>query len=179
MQELLSDLEPRQEFENIIIFNELDEVNEVIFFNKGSVDIGFEINHFKKFVLRLSKDIIIGAFNVCFNKRTKFIYMAKTYCHGYSIRRSNWKYLIENDEHRTIAGYLKQSVKNYYDKNILNIMKSEKKKAIKKWQSRADYQCMIAVRDNSDFHESSCSSCSEMDEDEIAESILNINAKLD
>ena len=64
----------------MIIFNELDEVNEVIFFNTGSVDIGFEINHFKQFVLRLSKDIIIGAFNLSFNKRTKFIYKAKNYC---------------------------------------------------------------------------------------------------
>ena len=47
-----------------------------------------------------------------------------------------------------IAGYLKRSVKAYYDKNIYNIMKEEKMKAVKKWQGRADYQCMIAVRDN-------------------------------
>jgi len=153
MQELLSILEPRQEFENVIIYNELDEVNEVIFFNKGSVDIGFEINRFKKFVIRLSKDIIVGAFNISFNKRTKFIYLAKTYCNGYSIRRSNWKNLIDDEDHKIIAGHLKNSVRKYYEKNILNIMKQEKEKVIQKWYKRADYHCMIAVRDNSHMHE--------------------------
>jgi hypothetical protein len=55
---------------------------------------------------------------------------------------------MEEEDHLLIAGYLKRSVKAYYDKNIYNIMKEEKMKAVKKWQGRADYQCMIAVRDN-------------------------------
>ena len=109
----------------MIILDELDEVNEVLFFHAGAVDIGFEINHFKQFVLRLSKDIIIGAYNLSFNKRTRFIYKSKSYCSGFSIRRSNWKHLMEEEDHLLIAGYLKQSVKAYYDKNIYNIMKEE------------------------------------------------------
>jgi hypothetical protein len=64
MQDLLSILEPRQEFNEGIVLNELDEVNEVIFFNKGSVDIGFDINRNKYFVLRLTKGVIIGAYNM-------------------------------------------------------------------------------------------------------------------
>jgi len=45
-------------------------------------------------VLRLQKDIIVGAYNMSVSKRTKYIYMAKTYCSGYSIRRYNWVRLI-------------------------------------------------------------------------------------
>ena len=52
MMGLLSVLEPRKEFANIIIYNELDEVNEVIFFNKGDYDVGFEINRERYYVIR-------------------------------------------------------------------------------------------------------------------------------
>lgn len=91
---LLQNLEPRQEFENNTIYEELDEVNEIIFFDKGTVDIGFEINHKKHYVLRLGKNIAVGAYNMSMGRRTKFIYLAKTYCSGYSIRRSNWIKII-------------------------------------------------------------------------------------
>ena len=42
--DLLRVLEPRKEEFNVTIYNELDEVNEVIFFSKGEYDVGFEIN---------------------------------------------------------------------------------------------------------------------------------------
>lgn len=90
MLELLQNMEPRQEFADNIIYKELDEVNEILFFDRGSVDIGFEINHVRHMVLRLSKEIVVGAYNMSMKKRTYFIYMASTYCSGYSIRRSNW-----------------------------------------------------------------------------------------
>lgn len=44
MFDLLQVLEPRVQQRNEIIFQELEEVNEVIFFTSGSIDIGFEIN---------------------------------------------------------------------------------------------------------------------------------------
>jgi hypothetical protein len=100
---LLQNLEPRQEFENNIIYEELDEVNEIIFFVKGTVDIGFEINHKKHYVLRLCKNIAVGAYNMSMGRRTKFIYLAKTYCSGYSIRRSNWIKIIQEDDFRNLT----------------------------------------------------------------------------
>ena len=39
--------------QNVIIQDELDEVNEVIFFEKGAIDIGFDINRKKNYVLRI------------------------------------------------------------------------------------------------------------------------------
>ena len=44
MMSLLSVLEPRKQEKDVIMYNELDEVNEVIFFIKGEYDVGFEIN---------------------------------------------------------------------------------------------------------------------------------------
>jgi hypothetical protein len=54
----------------------LDEVNEILFFDRGTIDVGFEINHVKHMVLRLSKNIAVGAYNMSMRKRTYFIYMA-------------------------------------------------------------------------------------------------------
>ena len=52
MMSLLSVLEPRKEERNVIMYNELDEVNEVIFFTKGDYDVGFEINRERNYVIR-------------------------------------------------------------------------------------------------------------------------------
>ena len=52
MLEILTHLEPRQELPGTIILNELDEVNDVLFFTTGQCDIGFEINRVQDYVLR-------------------------------------------------------------------------------------------------------------------------------
>jgi hypothetical protein len=44
MNDILVNLEPRQELAETVIFGELDEINEVIFFIRGQVDVGFEFN---------------------------------------------------------------------------------------------------------------------------------------
>ena len=44
MNELLINLEPRQFQKGKIIINELDEFTEVLFFNKGQIAIGFNLN---------------------------------------------------------------------------------------------------------------------------------------
>ena len=52
MINILTCLEPRFEEKGTILYNELEEMNEVIFFSKGKVDIGYEFNYKKKFVIR-------------------------------------------------------------------------------------------------------------------------------
>jgi len=127
-----------------------------MFFDKGVVDIGFEINHKKQYVLRLSKNIAVGAYNMSMGKRTKFIYFAKTYCSGYSIRRFNWMKIIQEDEFKSLTRCLVQSFKEYYDKTILVTMTEEKEKAVQKWQKRKDFQSILAVRDVDNEY---CDSC--------------------
>jgi len=49
MNDFLTSLEPRSELAGKIIFNELDDFTEVLFFNVGAIAIGFNINHKTKF----------------------------------------------------------------------------------------------------------------------------------
>ena len=77
-----------------IIYYELDEVNEIIFVEEGKYDVGYEINKVKKFKLRLTKNSVIGAFNVLFDRRQNFIYRAYTDCKGYFIRKIGWKKIL-------------------------------------------------------------------------------------
>jgi len=70
MESLLNCLEPRREERYVVLFDELEEVNEVMFFEVGVVDVGFDLNRKKSFVLRMEKDILIGGYNVTFDKRT-------------------------------------------------------------------------------------------------------------
>ena len=41
---LFRNLEPRFEEKDEILYNELDEVNEIFFMERGMVNIGFELN---------------------------------------------------------------------------------------------------------------------------------------
>ena len=117
-----------------------------MFFDKGTVDIGFEINHVKKMVLRLSKDIVVGAYNMSMGKRTKFIYKASSYCSGYSIRRSNWVKIVQEEDYMNLTRNLVQSFKKYYMKAIFSVMKVEKENAIRKWETRKDFTELLATR---------------------------------
>jgi hypothetical protein len=44
MMDMMQHLEPRFEQKNTILIDELDEVNEILFFPEGQYEIGFEIN---------------------------------------------------------------------------------------------------------------------------------------
>ena len=103
---LLSSLEPRHEHPNVIIFDELDEVNEAIFFNKGCLDLGFEINRVKHYVVRIKDDLLIGAYNLSTNRRTKYIYKTNSFCTGFFIRREKWWEILNNEEHKEISSTL-------------------------------------------------------------------------
>lgn len=59
---------------------ELDNVNEVLFFHKGSIDIGYEINKKKIYKLRFKEPNVLGAFAVTFNRKAMFIIKAYSEC---------------------------------------------------------------------------------------------------
>ena len=69
MIDILGKLEPRKFAARETIYYELDEVNEIIFIETGEYNIGYEVNKIEKFKMRLGPNTVIGAFNICFNKR--------------------------------------------------------------------------------------------------------------
>lgn len=145
MLQLLQNLEPRHEEPYTILFEELEEIREVIFIEKGECDIGYEINKKKKFVIRYSESTVIGGYNCTFNKRAIFIYRTKTLCEGYSVRKERWTELIDEDEFPNIAKTLKRNVESDYIKNIKDKVLQCKKKHIAKYHKRADYQQMLTI----------------------------------
>ena len=51
MCEVIQHLEPFLEQKHVIIANELDEFNEIIFINSGKVAVGYEINKQKRYCI--------------------------------------------------------------------------------------------------------------------------------
>lgn len=85
--------------EDIVIYKELDEITEVIFFVNGQFDIGFEVNGQVTYVLRYQNSTLynvksygeaIGEYGCTFNKNSRFIYKTTFLCSGYFIRKKYW-----------------------------------------------------------------------------------------
>lgn len=87
MMAILLKLEPRFCKADTILFYELQEIQEVLFVQKGFIEVGFEINRQKKFVIRFANKVIIGAYNCSVNKKTLFVYKCKTDVQGYMLRK--------------------------------------------------------------------------------------------
>jgi len=64
---ILTSLVPRIEGAGTILLNELDHITEVLFFCKGQVDIGFELNRKRIYKIRRIDNVIIGDQGCCFN----------------------------------------------------------------------------------------------------------------
>ena len=78
MMDILFSLEPRIELANKILFDELEEMNEVLFIDNGVFEIGYDFNGEKKFPIRYKNTTVIGAYGLTFNKRSQFIYRTVT-----------------------------------------------------------------------------------------------------
>ena len=107
---ILRNLECRREDRFVVLYNELDEMNEILFFEIGMFEIGYEINRFTRYVLRFKNSAqranIIGAYGATFNKRSTFKYRTITECKGFFIRKLKWQEIIEDNVE--IAVLLKQ-----------------------------------------------------------------------
>lgn len=86
--------------EGTILFEELGEINEIIFFRDGILEVGYDINKIRKYVYRYESKYVIGAkvftYNCTFNERSLFVYRCKTNCKGYYIRKNVWKQLLDS-----------------------------------------------------------------------------------
>lgn len=104
----MTHLEPRIAYNQEVIFLELDDVNEIIFFQKGGIDIGYEINKKKLYKLRIRKDLVVGSFYVTFDRRAMFSVKASQESIGLQIRKSNWANILS--EFPDLAKTLKSKI---------------------------------------------------------------------
>lgn len=96
---LLTKLEPRFERRRTVIYDELEDVDDVLFITKGHLVIGYEINKVKKYTLIMKDKAIVGAHDVTYGKKSQFVYTALTDIEGFFIRVQNWHTILrENPE---------------------------------------------------------------------------------
>lgn len=140
MVDVLSSLEPRVEEQNTILFDELEEISEVLFIHDGTYEIGFEINYQTKFVLRYKNSNTIGAYGITFDQRSEFIYKTSTRCKGYFIRKKAWKDILKNNEQCTDE--IKGQILKNHEIGVRKKMYLAKIRETRKFKSRADIDAM-------------------------------------
>ena len=112
MMSLLETLEPRQEEAGTIIFDELEDLQEIIFHEKGLIDIGFIVDRNAHYVIRMYKGTIIGGYNCTESIKTSFRLICKSKIEGYMVRKETWMELL--DDFEEIAVMLKKNAKQKY-----------------------------------------------------------------
>ena len=69
----------------------METVGSILFLSNASIDLGYEINRVKKFVVRLKGNIMIGGYELSFNQRAQMIYKSSANCsQSLFIRKKNW-----------------------------------------------------------------------------------------
>jgi len=144
MIDVLSRLEPISFPAKHYIYNELDDVNEVIFIESGMYDIGYEINKKTIHKLRFPHKTVIGAFEVCFDKRVLFIYKTFQECKGYLIRKKQFRELEK--EHPELYDGMKKKAMFTYIQKIRRPLLEFKEEDIEFYDRRADYKQVLALR---------------------------------
>lgn len=116
MMSLLELLEPRQEEAGAILFDELEDLQEIIFHEKGLIDFGYLVDRKARYVLRMSKGTIIGGYHCTESVKTSFRLKCKSRLEGYMIRKEAWMELLEDFDE--IAEMMKNNAKKMYYKKI-------------------------------------------------------------
>lgn len=90
MIDLLDSLEYRAYQPGVLLANELDECEEVLFVQQGKYNIGYQINNKVYYRKQLGKYSIMGGFQIMFNQRFQFLYKCCSLIKGLSIRKERF-----------------------------------------------------------------------------------------
>lgn len=118
------------------MFDELQDVNEVLFFTEGICEVGYELNGIVRIVVKLKRPNGLGSYGATFNKRSQFVYRTQTQCTGYFIRKVNWKKIL--DENSFVSNELKSQILRIYETRFRGKINLAKKLEIRKLRKRAD-----------------------------------------
>ena len=127
MIEIISKLEPIEYEAKQTIFDELEEVNEIVFLIDVAFQVGFTINNKKYFRMEI-KNKGIGVFYCTFNKKSTYVFRTKQACEvAYFVRKKNWSKIINSEDTAELCGIIKQKIKKKYVSMFetnLNILKN-------------------------------------------------------
>lgn len=98
MLEIMKALLPRRYFDGDIIYEELQEVLEMTFVQRGKYHVGYEINKKRKYVVSQAEGRVIGEYNVLFMQPSMHIYKCVEEIFGYALSRKSWMSIEEDFE---------------------------------------------------------------------------------
>lgn len=87
----MQNLEPRHFAKEDTIYDDMEEVEEIIFVVSGSYLVGYTVNSTEYFALKMGPKTIIGDHSVMFNKRSEFLYRAYFNMDCQAIRKCNYQ----------------------------------------------------------------------------------------
>ena len=120
------------------LHEEFDDVNEIFFVDSGKIVIGYDINKTKKYCLQYTDKLVVGAYEVSFNKKSNFVYTALTELHGYFIRKSKWFEALKIDS--DLGTFIQRNIIMDYMTKIRVKVMVNKKKAFNEFIIRKDYE---------------------------------------
>ena len=142
-------LEPRIEKAGTLLLDEMETTSEILFVDRGTVAIGYEVNHQKYYILKYKNLCVLGAYGLVFDQRTEFLFTAITDVQGFCIRRENWKNLLRDN--KEVEKAMKISALQFYQKNIKLKIMPFKKRTVDEFNARNDIQFIIASKQKSSF----------------------------
>jgi hypothetical protein len=145
MLAILRNMEPRREEPDRMLYEELDEFNEVIFVMSGSYQVGYSINNKYEYLPEKQFKNVIGAYGVTFSKRSLFIYKTFTMCEGYFIRKKEWLEIMDNDDNSEIVKRLKVQLKDNYKRMEMSKLFTDKMKKLNQLCVRNDYDYILSL----------------------------------
>lgn len=129
---------PRRELKGTVLFNTLEEVNEIFFIEQGCVNIGFEINRGHRFVIRLSSGGVVGGYNCTFNRKTQFVYQVCQDMEAQTLKKHEWRSLLSDPDYAVLSRSLRANQEREYLTRIKNRVTAEKAKYLDSLKRRAD-----------------------------------------
>mmetsp|Transcript_34063 Transcript_34063/g.52344 ORF Transcript_34063/g.52344 Transcript_34063/m.52344 type:complete len:160 (+) Transcript_34063:492-971(+) len=99
--------------------------------------------------LKFGQSTIIGGFNISFERRFLFCYSAHTQMECYSIRKPNWRSIME--EYPAFQRMIRQKVFTFYFGQIYQPLMKMKSEDIEFFERRKDYfQVLVLMNNKSD-----------------------------
>ena len=92
---IMNSLETRIFQKEEIIANEMDECTEILFVCQGRYKVGYEINKERFFKRNFGEATIIGGFNISYQKRFQFLFVANCFMKCQAIRKSKFNRIMK------------------------------------------------------------------------------------
>ena len=127
LRDVLQLLEPMRALKNELLYEELDDVQEIIFLSDSDIKIGYSMNN--KRIFRISQTAnAVGVFGVTFNRKSHYIYKVIQDSDGYFIRQSKWLKLLNSLDNKILKQSIEDKITTEYEDRIEAILEALKHK---------------------------------------------------